>query len=141
MKEFVFTKTLGVIVGTLTILLAIGFGLLSFIGMSLGNALNSNTDHSTTYILPIVLVLVLLGVITAMGSFWLKGKSGRIFYIGFSFIMGIALIVIYFPIIGCAWKRRGNFHLICGNRLFTTWFFGEKEAIVGTKNSVQRHKS
>jgi hypothetical protein len=96
MKEFAVTKTLGIIVGTLTIVLAIGFGLLSFIGMSLGNALNSSTTESATYILPIVLFLVVIGVFTAMGPYWLKRKTGRVFYTGFSFLMGIALIGVFF---------------------------------------------
>jgi hypothetical protein len=91
MKEFIFTKTLGIIVGTLTIVLAVGFGLLSFIGMSLGNALNSSTADSATHILLIVLSLVVIGVFTAMGPNWLKGKSGRVFYSGFSFVIGIVM--------------------------------------------------
>lgn len=48
MNGYVYTKTLGVIVGTLTIIGAIGFGILSFIGMSLSTALNTSNDYSSS---------------------------------------------------------------------------------------------
>jgi hypothetical protein len=112
MKEFIFTKTLGIIVGTLTIVLAVGFGLLSFIGMSLGNALNSSTADSATHILLIVLSLLLSGIITAMGSLWVKERRGRVFYSGFSFLMGIALVIVFFLSLG-ALGTKEEFFILC----------------------------
>jgi hypothetical protein len=126
MKEFIFTKTLGIFVGTLTIVLAIGFGLLAFIGMSLGNALNSSTDNSTLYILPIVLSLLLVGIITAMGSLWLKGKTGRVFYTGFSFLMGIALIAFFFLSLGALGTEEEIFILCVGIVYILLGYFAKK---------------
>ena len=126
MKEFVFTKTLGIILGTLTILLAIGFGLLSFIGMSLGKALNSSADNFGACILPLVLILVLLGVITVMGPFWLKGNLGRTFYTGFTFIMGIALIVVFFLSLGAFGTEEEIFILFVGIIYLLLGFFVKK---------------
>jgi membrane protease YdiL (CAAX protease family) len=126
MKEFIFTKTLGIIVGALTIVLAIGFGLLSFIGMSLGNALNSSTADAAPHILPIVLSLLLSGIITAMGSFWVKGRRGRVFYSGFSFVMGIALVIVFFLSLGALGTEEEIFILCVGIIYLLLGFLAKK---------------
>ncbi|MFK9092624.1 hypothetical protein [Bacillus salipaludis] len=45
MKDYRYTKFLGIFVGALSILGAIGFGFLAFIGLGLSKALNSGHEH------------------------------------------------------------------------------------------------
>ncbi|WP_342433515.1 hypothetical protein [Neobacillus sp. FSL H8-0543] len=126
MKEYIFTKTLGIIAGTLIILLTIGFGILSFIGMSLAKALNASADDSTTYVLPIVMILLLLGVITAVVPFWLKRKAAQVFYTGFSFVMGIALIVAFFLSVSAIGTEEEIFILCVGIFYLLLGFLAKK---------------
>ncbi|MEH7009774.1 hypothetical protein V7087_03000 [Neobacillus niacini] len=97
MNEFVYTKLLGVIVGTLTIFVAIGFGILSFIGIGLSNALNTGTDYSSSshYILLIFISLILCGFITSIGAFKLKKTVWRIFYMYFCLILGLGFVATF----------------------------------------------
>ena len=98
MKEYMYTRILGVIVGTLTIIGAIGFGVLSLIGISLSNAL-SGTDYSSaekSLAIIVFLLLLISGLMTLIGSTKLKNKAWNTFYTVFCLILGIGFIVIFF---------------------------------------------
>ena len=98
MKEYMYTRILGVIVGTLTIIGAIGFGVLSLIGISLSNAL-SGTDYSSaekSLAIIVFLLLLISGLMTLIGSTKLKNKGWNTFYTVFCLILGIGFIVIFF---------------------------------------------
>ncbi|ALC87459.1 hypothetical protein AM499_17800 [Bacillus sp. FJAT-22090] len=96
MNGYVYTKTLGVIVGTMTIIGAIVFGILSFIGMSLSTALNKSNDYSSSDKLAILILMILLllfGLITGIGSFFLKNKAWKFIYTGLCLTLGFGLII------------------------------------------------
>ena len=96
MNGYVYTKTLGVIVGTMTIIGAIGFGILFFIGMSLSTALNTSNDYSSSDKLAILILMILLllfGLITGIGSFFLKNKAWKFIYTGLCLTLGFGLII------------------------------------------------
>ncbi|MFB5087630.1 hypothetical protein PGC35_10475 [Psychrobacillus sp. PGGUH221] len=89
------TKTLGVVVGTTTIIGAIGFGILYFIGMSLSTALKTSNDYSSSDKLAILILMILLllfGLITGIGSFFLKNKPWKFIYTGLCLTLGFGLI-------------------------------------------------
>lgn len=97
MKEYIYTRILGVIVGTLTIIGAIGFGMLSLIGISLSNAL-SGTNYSSDETLVVIIIFLLLlisGLTTLIGSTKLKNKTWNTLYTVFCFILGIGCIVTF----------------------------------------------
>jgi hypothetical protein len=116
MKDFTITKTLGVVVGLLTIFGAIGFGLFAIIGTSLSKALNSGQDTSSTQYSALLIfgIIFLFGLITAIGSFVLKSKGGHLFYIGFCFILGVCFIVTFFISFGAIGNKYELFILFVG---------------------------
>jgi hypothetical protein len=116
MKEYMYTKTIGVILGILTIFVAIGFGILSFIGMGLSKALNTGYDSSSTdrYPLIILILLLLFGLITGIGPFKLKHKAWKIFYTGFCLILGTCFVVIFFVSFGALGFKNEIFILCMG---------------------------
>ncbi|MCR2823451.1 hypothetical protein [Lederbergia panacisoli] len=91
-----YTKILGIIVGGLTILAAIGFGILFLIGMGLSNDQSSSVSPAAT----IIIVLLLFGLITGIGPFKLKNKTWKTFYIGFCLILGICFVLFFIISIG-----------------------------------------
>lgn len=102
MKEYMYTKILGVIVGTLTIIGAIGFGVLFLIGIGLSNAL-SGTDYSSSeksLAIIVFLFLFISGVITLIGTTKLLNKGWNTFYAVYCFILGIGCIVTFFISLG-----------------------------------------
>jgi hypothetical protein len=114
MKEYMYTKTLGVIVGTLTIFVAIGFGILAFIAMGLSK--NTGYDSSSTdrYPLLILILLLLFGLITGIGSFKLNRKAWKIFYTGFCFLLGTGFVVVFFVSFGALGFKNEIFILCMG---------------------------
>jgi hypothetical protein len=116
MKDYFFTKMVAVIVGTLTIVAAIGLGILSFIGMGLSNAFNSGQEPSATsgFALIIVIILLCFGLFTGIGSFWLRGKVWRAFYMGFCIILGIGFVVVFFISFGALGFKNEIFLLCIG---------------------------
>ncbi len=116
MNKFAFTKILGIVAGALTIIVAIGFGLLAFIGMGLSNALNSGTDYSssTHYIMLIFIGLLLGGFITAIGVFKLKKNAWRNFYICYCFVLGFGFLAVFFISFGAIGSKNEIFLLFVG---------------------------
>ncbi|MBS4198084.1 hypothetical protein KHA93_00220 [Bacillus sp. FJAT-49732] len=102
MKEYLYTKMLGIFVGALTILAAVGFGILFLIGTGLSNALNSGYDNSSSSSSAaiIIIILLLFALITGITPFKLKNKIWRIIYIGFCFILGIGFVIAFIISIG-----------------------------------------
>lgn len=129
MKEYMYTKTLGVIVGTLTICAAIGFGLLSLIGMGLSKALNTDYDYSSTDRLPmkILIILLLFGLITIIGSFRLKSKAWKFFYIGFCLLLGIGFVVGFFISLGSIGTKSEIFILFIGIIYLLLGYFAKRK--------------
>jgi hypothetical protein len=97
MKEYMYTKIFGSIVGMLVIVAGLGFGLLYFIGMSLSKALDTGHEYFSVGQSPILILIIFLvfGLITVIGGFKLKRKAGAMFYIGFCTSLGIAFIVTF----------------------------------------------
>ena len=116
MKEYAYTKTLGAIVGTMTILAAIGFGILSFIGMGLSKALNTGNDYSSNgrLYLIVFILLLLMGLITGIGTLWLKNKAWNIFYTGFCLMLGIGFVITFFVSFGALGFKNEIFILCIG---------------------------
>ena len=116
MQEYGYTKTIGVTLGVLTIIGAIGFGILSLIGMSLSKALNGTPDNSSmdSSVLMVFCILLLCGFITAFGSIMLKSKAGKMFYMGFCFILGSGFIIAFFVSFGALGTNNEIFILCMG---------------------------
>lgn len=71
MKEYMYTKIFGSMVGMLVIVAGLGFGLLYFIGMSLSKALNTGHEYFSVGQSPILILIIFLvfGLITVIGGF------------------------------------------------------------------------
>lgn len=102
MKEYTYTKIFGVISGALAIIGGIAFGTLAFIGMGLSNAWNTETNSSTERLIAFAIpsILLLFGLITSIGSFRLKSKGWKIFYVGFCLLLGIGFVMTFFISLG-----------------------------------------
>ncbi|MDR6999293.1 hypothetical protein [Neobacillus niacini] len=85
MRKYVLSKTFGIVLGTLTIIAMLGYGFMFFLGKSLGQALNSEIDSSSTnkFTLVILITLLTVSVITGAGSFALNWNVWRMVYSGF----------------------------------------------------------
>ncbi|PKR84692.1 hypothetical protein [Heyndrickxia camelliae] len=116
MKDYTYTKLLGIFMSVLTIIGAIGYGLLSLLGIGLANALNTEYEYSVHDGLPIIIAFIclLLGIITLIGSFWLKKKAGRGFFIGYCYLIGFGLVISFFISIGALGTRYELFILCMG---------------------------
>jgi hypothetical protein len=116
MQEFMYSKTLGVIVGTLTIFGTIGFGLLSLIGMGLSKAWNTGYEPSLVDRLPMFLLIILIvfGFITLVGAFKLKYNTWRLFYTGFCMMLGIGFVIAFFISFGSLGVKSELFILCMG---------------------------
>lgn len=114
MGEHNYAKFLGIIVGLLTILGAIGFGVLSFIGIGLGRALNSGIEYSSERPLFMFIFVFSIGVTTLIGAFKLGNNRWRRFYIGICSILGIGLILSFFISRGALGTNNEIFILLLG---------------------------
>lgn len=116
MKEYTYTKTLGSIVGVLAIFLAIGFGILSFLGKGLSKALNTGSDYGIDdkWLGITFAFLLLFALITVVGVFFLKNKAWRVFYIGFCLLVGIGLVLTFFISFGAIGFKSEVFILCVG---------------------------
>ncbi|MCP1123803.1 hypothetical protein CN326_15105 [Bacillus sp. AFS018417] len=102
MEKYRLSKAIGVVLGILTIIVTLGYGFLYLLGTSLGKALHSEIDSSATDRLTLVILigLLIVGVITGAGSFWLNRNVWRVVYFGFCLVLGICLFVTFFISIG-----------------------------------------
>jgi len=118
MNKYMFTKTLGVIVGTLTLIAAIGIGVLSFISIGLSKNWNAAYGDSSTdrlaSTLTLVLIVFLVGLITGIGSFLLRRKGWNLVYAGFCFLLGIGLAATFFISLGSIGTKNEVFILCIG---------------------------
>jgi hypothetical protein len=129
MKEYMYTKTLGVIVGTLTIFGALGFGLLSLIGSGLSKALNTGHDYTSTNRLAmfILITLLLFGLITVIVSLRLKSKAWDIIFIGFCFMLGIGFVIAFLISFGSIGTKSEIFILFIGIIYFLLGYLAIKK--------------
>jgi len=96
LKQDTVARILGIVVGVLTLLSAFGFLVLSFIGTSLGRALNSEMEYSLSVPLIIFVILIGVGIVTIIGGNRLKNNNWRKFYLVFSIVIGLSLVISFF---------------------------------------------
>jgi len=113
-NDFLLAKTVGMIVGALTVILSIFIGFLAFVGMGMSNAFNGGYDTSATYHTNIMIffIMLLLGLVTMIGSFRLKSNAWRRFYLVFCLLMGIGIVIVFFMSFG-ALGRQSEFLILC----------------------------
>ncbi len=116
MKEYKITKLVGIVAGILTILAAVGFGILYLIGKGLSNAPNSGYDQSSSNnsVLTIMIVLVLFGILIGIVPIFLKNNKWRMIYIGLCLILGIGFTITFIMSIGAIGTIIENFILCLG---------------------------
>ncbi|MDQ0861293.1 hypothetical protein [Bacillus sp. V2I10] len=119
MGEYVLSKTIAIVLGTLTIIGTLGYGFLFLLGTSLGQALQSEIDTSATDRLTLLIItsLLIVGVITGAGSFGLNWNVWRIVYFGFCLVLGICLLVTFFISIG-ALGSTYEFMILCISMMY-----------------------
>ncbi|MDR7071260.1 hypothetical protein [Fictibacillus barbaricus] len=129
MQEYGYTKTIGVTLGVLTIIVAIGFGILSLIGMSLSKALNGTQNSSSmdSSVLIVFCLLLLCGFITAFESHKLKYKAWKMFYTGFCLLLGIGFVIIFFVSLGALGSKNEIFILCMGIIYFVLSYLVRKK--------------
>jgi len=123
------SKTIGVVLGIVMVLAALGYGLIYLLGRSLGTALGSTLDTTAQdkFTLLILLGICMVGVITGAGSFGLKSKGWRTVYIGFCLIVGMALLVTFFISLGALGTMLEFVILFMGLIYFLLGYFVKKE--------------
>ncbi|MGV3466390.1 MAG: hypothetical protein ACO1OT_13995 [Heyndrickxia sp.] len=119
MNDYTYTKLLGIFISVLTIIGAIGFGLLSLLGIGLAKALNTEYVYSFQDGLPIIIAFIcfLLGIITFIATFRLKRKAGRSFFIGYCYLIGFSLVISFFISFG-ALGTKNELFIICMGILY-----------------------
>ncbi|MCM3764475.1 hypothetical protein [Neobacillus niacini] len=98
MGKYRMSKTIGMILGAIIIIVTLGYGLLYLLGTSLGKALGSQIETTSRekFTLIILFSIGLSGVLTGAGSYGIKFKGWRYFYIGFCMLIGVALLLTFF---------------------------------------------
>ena len=98
MGKYKMSKTMGMILGTIMIIVTLGYGLLYLLGTSLGKALGSEIETTARdqFTLVILFSIGLGGVLTGIGSFGIKFKGWRYGYLGFCMLIGVALLFTFF---------------------------------------------
>ncbi|KKI93210.1 hypothetical protein WQ54_04995 [Bacillus sp. SA1-12] len=129
MKKFAYTKRLAVIAGSLIILGAIGYGLLALIAIGLSNAWNTEGSSSSTnnWLFVFFLIMLLLGILTAAGSFLLKRKAWKVVYTGFCLILGVGFVASFFISFGALGVMSELFLLFIGVVYMVLGYFVNKE--------------
>lgn len=101
MNKFVYSKIIGMILGLLMLIVVAGFGFLFVIGTSLGRALNGNIDATGDQrTLFMIAILLISGLLTAIGTVGLKKRAWRTFYIGFCIVVGMCFFIGFILSIG-----------------------------------------
>lgn len=119
MEKYALSKTIGIVLGALTIIATLGYGFLFLLGTSLGQALHSEIDTSAPDRLTVLILISLLivGVITGAGSFGLNWNVWRIIYCGFCLVLGICLLVTFFISIGAIGSTY-EFMILCISMMY-----------------------
>lgn len=130
------SKTVGVILGTLMVITSFGYGILYLLGRSLGKALGSNIDTTTSDIPTLVtlMIICILGAITGVGCFRVKLKGWRIVYIGFSLLLGIGFLVTFFISIGALGEKIRICDFIDEHFIFFISLFSKKREMKFRRN-------
>jgi len=129
MNKYRLSKTIGGVLGTLMVIVSFGYGVLYFLGTSLGNSLGSTIDTTDNdiFFFGMILSICILGVLTGIGCFGLKFKGIRMVYIGLCLIIGMALLVSYFISIGALGKKYEMLILFMSILYFLLGYFVKKE--------------
>ncbi|MFY4776968.1 hypothetical protein [Metabacillus sp. RGM 3146] len=96
------SKSVGMGLGALTVIVGLGYGLVFALGRSLGKALSSSIDNSAADTLPLAIFfsLITAGLITGAGSYGLSGNGGRKVYFAFCVLVGVCFLVSFLILIG-----------------------------------------
>ena len=105
LSKLAYSKILGLVLGIFLIIAAVGYGVLFLIGTGLQQAFAADIDKAPTdnYIflnLVIIVILVIIGLITARGPFAFKKTAGKVTYASFCFILGFLGLVFFFISLG-----------------------------------------
>lgn len=105
LSKMAYSKILGLVLGTLLIIAAVGYGVLFLIGTGLQQAFASDinqapTDNNIFVNLVIIVIPVIIGLITASASFALKKTAGKVTFASFCFILGLIGLVFFFISLG-----------------------------------------
>lgn len=113
------SKTIGMILGVIMIIVTLGYGLLYLLGTSLGEALGSEMETTARdqFTLVILFSIGLGGVLTGAGSYGIKFKGWRYLYIGLCMLIGAALLFTFFIARG-ALGTTYEFLIICLSILY-----------------------
>ncbi|WP_099353276.1 hypothetical protein [Fredinandcohnia onubensis] len=114
MKKYSVAKFLGILVGVLTLLGALGFLVFSLLGTSLGKALNSQIEYSLIGPLLITALLISVGFVTIIGARKLSNNTWRKFYIVFCMVIGFGLTISFFITFGAIGTTNEIFILCVG---------------------------
>ncbi|MBM7564969.1 hypothetical protein [Paenibacillus sacheonensis] len=102
MGKNVYSRAVGIVLGSLTILAALGSGFLYLLGTSVGKALQSEADTSAADRRTLVALagLLVIGVLTGTGSLGINTRLGKVVYMGFCWFVGIGLLAAFVLSIG-----------------------------------------
>jgi len=105
LSKLAYSKILGLVLGILLIIAAVGYGVLFLIGTGLQQAFASDIDQAPTdnnifVNLVIIVIPVIIGLITARGPFALKKTAGKVIFSSFCFILGLLGLMFFFISLG-----------------------------------------
>ncbi|WHY75434.1 hypothetical protein QNH20_14910 [Neobacillus sp. WH10] len=105
MSKLAYSKILGLVLGTLLIIAAAGYGVMFLIGTGLQQAFAADTnqaprDNNIFVNLVIIVIPVIIGLITARGPFTLKKTAGKVTFASFCFLLGFLVLVFFFISLG-----------------------------------------
>ncbi|WP_047981506.1 hypothetical protein [Ornithinibacillus contaminans] len=116
MKEFKLTKLLGITVGVLTVVIAIGYGFLAFIALGLSNAWDDGQSNSSdeNFVMFVIITLLVIGLVTAIGAMKLENRVWRSVYFSCCLIIGIGTVIYAFIAFGALGWKNELFLLVVG---------------------------
>ncbi|GGH81470.1 putative membrane protein (Fun14 family) [Pullulanibacillus pueri] len=106
MNKFGLTRGIALSVCLLTLIIAIGQGVLVFIGVSLSNAWETQSLSSadlTVKIIPVMAIFI-LGLVTGIGSLGLKYRVWRVLYILLCLLVGIGAVFSFLSVASQGYK-------------------------------------
>jgi len=117
MKKYFYTKIVACVVGCFTLILAIYFCFIAFIGIGLSNSWSAEGRTSITQFAPVFVLFItifMIGLFTFIGSLRLNSQSWAKFYIVIMILMGIVFIVATFAVWGAIGKKSEILILVIG---------------------------